>query len=115
MKLRFISRYISNSGANNKAEDLMNAPERITVGGVEYDKGMVLIREALPDRIPHFTSLHRRGKFWIQYDGIQPERQPEASQKRFRRVVPQDYAREHKRATELLYWKSLPKVKYFQN
>ena len=67
---------------------------------MEYDKGMVLIREALPDLIPHFMSLCRRGKFWIQYDGFQPEHQPEASQKRFRRVVPQDNAKEHMRATE---------------
>ena len=97
----------NNGSAGNDPEDLLEAPDTITIDGLEYDKGMMVVRDAPPNQIPHFTSLHKRGNFWVHYDGMI---EPTEVNKRFRRSVPQDYIHPHKTATELLYWKRLPKV-----
>jgi hypothetical protein len=71
----------NNASASNPPEDLLDAPDTI----MEYDKGMIVVQDALPNQIPHFTSLHKRGDFWVHYDGLI---EPTEVNKRFSRSVP---------------------------
>ncbi len=75
----------NNASASNPPEDLLDAPDTIIIDGLEYDKGMIVVRDAPPNQIPHFTSLHKRGDFWVHYDGLI---EPTQVNKRFRRSVP---------------------------